>query len=61
MLVLTRFAGEKIVIDDGRIVVTVIAVRGGAVKVGIDAPKDVQVHREEVWLRRDPPNPKESA
>jgi carbon storage regulator len=54
MLVLTRKAGESIVIGSD-VVVTVIELRGGQVRVGIDAPREVQVHREEVYeeVRRE--------
>ncbi|AEI11004.1 carbon storage regulator CsrA [Cellulomonas gilvus] len=47
MLVLTRRAGESVVIGDG-IVVTIIDVRGDGVRIGIDAPRSVRVHRAEV-------------
>lgn len=47
MLVLTRRAGESVVIGDG-IVVTIIDVRGDGVRIGIDAPRSVKVHRAEV-------------
>nr|WP_127783040.1 carbon storage regulator CsrA [Rhodococcus sp. X156] len=48
MLILTRRAGESIMIGDD-IVITVSEVRGDAVRVGIEAPRAVQVHREEVY------------
>jgi carbon storage regulator len=48
VLVLSRRVGESIVIGN-QITVTVIEVRGDQVRIGIDAPRDVQVHREEVW------------
>lgn len=48
MLILSRKLGETIVID-GRIRVTVIRVEGEAVKIGIDAPSSVPVHRLEVY------------
>ena len=48
MLVLTRRPNQSIVIGDG-IVVTVLEVRGDQVRIGIQAPRDVDVHREEVW------------
>jgi carbon storage regulator len=48
MLVLSRKLGESIVID-GRIVVTVIRNEGEAVKLGIQAPADVPVHRQEIY------------
>ncbi len=47
MLVLARMRDESIVIGDG-IKVTVVDIRGGKVRLGIEAPKDVPVHREEV-------------
>lgn len=49
MLVLSRRRGEKIVINDGEITVMVIEVRGDTVRIGIDAPDDMPVHREEVF------------
>lgn len=48
MLILTRRVGESIVVGDD-ITVTVFEVRGDAVRIGIDAPRSVQVHREEVY------------
>lgn len=50
MLVLTRRIGEKIRIGDD-IVVTLLGERGNQYKVGIEAPRDVPVHREEIWQR----------
>jgi carbon storage regulator len=50
MLVLTRKEGERIVIDD-RIVVTVVNVQRGKVRVGIEAPADVKIWREELLSR----------
>ena len=47
MLVLSRKKGENIVINEN-IVITVVEVRGDKVRLGVDAPKDVIVHREEV-------------
>jgi carbon storage regulator len=47
MLVLSRKKNESIVIN-GNVVVTVIDVRGDKVRIGIDAPRDVVVHRQEV-------------
>ncbi|MEN9573764.1 MAG: carbon storage regulator CsrA [Verrucomicrobiota bacterium] len=49
MLVLTRKLGESIVID-GRITVKIVRVDGETVKVGIEAPADVPIHREEIYL-----------
>jgi carbon storage regulator len=51
MLVLTRRIGETIVID-GQIQVTVVAVEGNRIRLGITAPSDVAVDRQEVYLRR---------
>ncbi|MFP5345496.1 MAG: carbon storage regulator CsrA [Actinomycetes bacterium] len=48
MLVLTRRAGESVVIGD-EVVVTVIEVRGEVVRLGIDAPRSIKVHREEIY------------
>lgn len=48
MLVLSRRAGESINIGDD-VVVTVLEVRGDVVRVGINAPRSVRVHREEVY------------
>lgn len=49
MLVLTRRAGESVVIGPD-IVVTVLEVRGDLVRLGVRAPRGIQVHREEVFL-----------
>ncbi len=48
MLVLARRPGESIMVGQD-IVVTVIEIKGGHVRIGIDAPRDVQVHREEIY------------
>lgn len=50
MLILTRRTGEVIMIGD-EIVITVLGVKDKNVKIGIDAPKDTPVHREEVYQR----------
>lgn len=47
MLVLTRKEGEQIVIDN-KTSVTILGIKGGKVRLGIEAPKDVPVHRREV-------------
>ena len=52
MLVLSRKLGEKVVID-GNIVVQIVDVQGDKVRIGIEAPKEVPVHREEVFRRMD--------
>lgn len=51
MLVLSRKCGEKIVVPDSGIVLTVLEVRGPKVRLGIEAPPHVPVHRSEVWAR----------
>ena len=50
MLVLTRRVNEKIRIGDD-IIITLLGVRGNQYKVGIEAPKHISVHREEIWQR----------
>ena len=50
MLVLTRRVGEKIIIGEN-VTVTVLAVKGGQIRIGIDAPREIQVHREEIYQR----------
>lgn len=50
MLILTRKVGENLLIGDD-ISITVLSVRGNQVKIGVDAPKDISVHREEIYHR----------
>jgi len=50
MLILTRRAGETIRIGDN-VEVCVLGAKGGQIRIGIDAPKNVAVHREEIYQR----------
>ena len=50
MLILTRRVGESLMIGDD-VNVTVLGIRGNQVRIGVDAPKDVAVHREEIYDR----------
>lgn len=50
MLILTRRVGETLVIGDD-VTVTVLSVRGNQVRIGVNAPKNVTVHREEIYQR----------
>jgi carbon storage regulator len=50
LLILTRKIGESLMIGS-RVTVTVVAVKGNQVRLGIGAPKDVAVHREEIYGR----------
>jgi carbon storage regulator len=65
MLVLTRRAGESVMIGDD-VVITVLEARGDVIRLGIQAPRDVQVHREEVYrelrdVNREAASPDEAA
>ena len=50
MLILSRRVGEKLVIGED-VIITVLGVKGNQIRIGIDAPRDVSVNREEIYLR----------
>ena len=50
MLILTRKIGENLIIGDD-VEITVLSVRGNQVKLGVNAPKEIAVHRQEIYER----------
>lgn len=51
MLVLTRSIGERLFIQNGEIKIQVLEIKGNQVRLGIEAPKEISIHREEVFAR----------
>jgi carbon storage regulator len=49
MLMITRRAGERIVLGGGEVTIEVVEITGGQVRIGIQAPKSVAIYREELW------------
>ena len=62
MLILTRRLGETLMIGDG-VTVTVLGIKGNQVRIGVNAPRDVPVHREEIFerIKRERPDQANSA
>lgn len=50
MLILTRRIGEKLMIGED-VTITIMAAKGNQIRIGIEAPRDIQVHREEIFQR----------
>jgi carbon storage regulator len=55
MLVLSRRVGERIVVPGCDLTITVVQVKGKQVRLGVSAPDQLAIHREEVWQRRSWP------
>ncbi len=60
MLILTRRVGESLMIGDD-VTITVLGVKGNQVRIGVDAPKEVVVHREEILNRIEDAASREAA
>jgi carbon storage regulator len=50
MLILTRRVGESIIVGDN-VTITVLGIKGNQIRLGVNAPKEVSVHREEIYQR----------
>lgn len=59
MLVLSRKKGESLVIGDD-VIVTITDIEGGRVRIGVDAPREVSVHRRELYIRIHGKTPEKS-
>ena len=51
MLILTRRIGESLIIGNQEITITILSQKGNQIRIGIEAPKNVSVHREEIFKR----------
>ncbi len=51
MLVLKRKLGERIVVPNCGVTITIVAIEGNIVRLGVEAPESIPIHREEVWRR----------
>ncbi len=58
MLILTRKANETLIVGDN-VTVTILGVKGNQVRIGVNAPKEISVHREEVYNRIKAEKPQE--